>query len=263
LRIANLLSVLFLLRLTLVPAFIAVVTLAARKWGPRAAGFVTALPAVAGPTLGFYAVQQGPAFAANAARGSLMGLVGVAAFSAAYAHASRRCGWLTCVLIGWIAFGVVTVVALGVSVNAVTALLIAVTALLVARAVMPLPGVAQGNWPAPSWDLPLRMVSAATLVFALTAIADRLGPRLSGLLTPFPVATAIVAGFTHAQQGTAAVVRFFRGYMPALCSFAIFCFVFSRLLPGWGLPITCLAALAVQLLAQAVLIVLFKRIEQY
>lgn len=252
---------LLLLRLTLVPVFIAIVTLAARKWGPRAAGFVTALPAVAGPTLGFYAVQQGHAFAANAARGSLIGLVGVAAFSAAYAHASRRRGWLACVLIGWLAFGIVTIAALGVTVNAVSALLIAVIALLVARALMPRPGSAQGNWPAPAWDLPVRMISAAALVFVLTALADRLGPRLSGLLTPFPVATAIVAGFTHAQQGTAAVVRFFRGYMPALCSFAIFCFVFSLLLPVWGLAATCLAALAMQLLAQALLIVGFKRID--
>lgn len=252
---------LLLLRLTLVPVFIAIVTLAARKWGPRAAGLVTALPAVAGPTLGFYAVQQGHAFAATAARGSLIGLVGVAAFSAAYAHASRRYGWLACVLVGWLAFGVVTVAALDVTVDAVSALLIAIMALLVARALMPLAGPARGNWPAPAWDLPLRMIAAATLVFVLTAIADRLGPRLSGLLTPFPVATAIVAGFTHAQQGTPAVVRFFRGYMPALCSFAIFCFVFSRLLPVWGLAATCLAALAVQLLVQALLIVVFRRLE--
>ena len=157
---------LLLLRLTLVPVFIAIVTLAARKWGPRAAGFVTALPAVAGPTLGFYAVQQGHAFAANAARGSLIGLV-----SAAYAHASRRRGWLACVLIGWLAFGIVTIAALGVTVNAVSALLIAVIALLVARALMPRPGSAQGNWPAPAWDLPVRMISAAALVFVLTALA--------------------------------------------------------------------------------------------
>lgn len=250
---------LLLLRLTLVPVFIAVVTLAARRWGPRAAGLVTALPAVAGPTLGFYAVQQGSAFAANAARGSLIGLVGVAAFCAAYAHASTRLRWLPCVLIGWAAFGLVTIAALGVSVNAVAALSIAVIALLLARVVLPAPGPVNPNWPAPAWDLPLRMVSAATLVFVLTAVADRLGPRLSGLLTPFPVATAIVAGFTHAQQGTPAVVRFFRGYMPALCSFAIFCFVFALLLPTWNLAATCAAALTVQLIAQAMLIAAFRR----
>jgi len=106
----------------------------------------------------------------------------------------------------------------------------------------------------PRWDLPLRMFVAATLVFALTSAAARLGPALSGLLTPFPVATAIIAGFTHAQQGTAAVVRFLRGYMPGLCSFAIFCFVFALMLPTRTLPATLVVALAAQLGAQAILL---------
>ena len=42
-------------------------------------------------------------------------------------------------------------------------------------------------------------------------------------LTPFPVATAILAGFTHAQRGSSACVEFLRAYTPGLCGFAIFC----------------------------------------
>ena len=98
------------------------------------------------------------------------------------------------------------------------------------------------------------MIAAATLVFVLTSMAARLGPALSGLLTPFPVATAIIAGFMHAQEGSGAVLRFLRGYMPGLCSFAVFCFVFALTLPANSLAVAVTASLAVQLAAQAVLL---------
>lgn len=245
---------LLLLRLTLVPLLIAAVTLVVRRWGPRAAAFVAALPAVAGPTLGFYAVQQGHVFAAHAAEGALLGLVGVAAFCAAYGYASQRLGWPWCLLIGWLAFGLSTTVTLRASVGAGVALAIAIAALLGVRWLLPRPGPMQALRPAPAWDLPLRMLAAATLVFVLTSAADRLGPALSGLLTPFPVATAIIASFMHAQEGTSAVVRFLRGYMPGLCSFAIFCFVLALTLPTQSLPAAAAAALGAQLVAQAILL---------
>ncbi len=60
-----------LLKLFLVPALIALVTLAGRRWGPAVAGWLSAFPVVAGPILGFIALEQGAAFAARAAIGTL------------------------------------------------------------------------------------------------------------------------------------------------------------------------------------------------
>jgi len=252
--------VLFLLRLTLVPIFVALVTLAARRWGPRAAAFATALPVVAGPTLGFYVVQQGKPFAARAAEGSLVGLVGVAAFCAAYGHLSTRWRWPTCVLIGWLCFGAITLLTRHTTVGAGIGLVVAIASLMGVRYLLPTPGPVGAPRTSPKWDLPLRMCSAAALVFVLTATADRLGPALSGLLTPFPVATAIIAGFTHAQQGTGAVVRFLRGYMPGLCSFAIFCFVLAVMLPRASAAVSFAAALALQLVAQGIMLSWVRRL---
>jgi hypothetical protein len=245
---------LLLLRLTIVPIFIAIVTLVGRRWGPRVAAFVTALPAVVGPTFFFYAVQQGRAFAAHAAEGSLLGLVGVAAFCAAYGHGARRLSWPVCLIIGWIAFGAMTLLLLRVRVGALLGLVLSVAALLLVRRMLPHPGPPQPVRTPPAWDLPVRMLSAGTLVFLLTSVAARLGPALSGVLTPFPVATAILASFTHAQQGSAAVARFLRGYMLGLCSFAIFCCVLALMLPSHGLAVSIAAALGVQLAAQALLL---------
>jgi hypothetical protein len=256
--------VLLVLRLFLVPLLIAAVTLAARRWGPRVGAFVTALPAVAGPTLAFYAVQQGASFTADAARASLLGLVGVAAFCLAYAHASRRLHWSLCLLIGWTSFAALTIVTYRVHVGPIAAFVIAVAALLVARALLPSSPSSRRERvsPTPStkvdtWDLPLRMLSAAVLVFALTSAAERLGPSLSGILTPFPVATAILAGFTHAQRGSASCVEFLRPYTPGLCGFAIFCVVLALTLPHLTIVASFSVALAMQLVLQTLL---FRRV---
>jgi hypothetical protein len=245
--------VLLVLRLVLVPLLIAAVTLATRRWGHRVGAFVTALPAVAGPTLLFYAIQQGAPFAADAARGSLLGLVGVAAFCLSYAHASRRLHWSLCLLIGWASFAVVTLAMYRVHVGPIAAWVIAVVALVGARAVLPSSTPVRSVSNTQRWDLPMRMTSAAALVFTLTSAADRLGSSVSGILTPFPVATAILAGFTHAQRGSAACVEFLRTYTPGLCGFAIFCVMLALTLPHLPIAASFVVALVTQLVLQTAL----------
>ena len=244
---------LLVLRLVLVPLLIAAVTLASRRWGHRVGAFVTALPAVAGPTLLFYAIQQGAPFAADAARGSLLGLVGVAAFCLVYARASTRFHWSLCLLLGWASFAIVTVLMYRVHVGPVAAFLIAVATLIAARALLPSHGSVLPASGTPRWDLPLRMLSAAGLVFTLTAAADRLGSSVSGILTPFPVATAILAGFTHAQRGSAACIQFLRTYTPGLCGFGIFCVTLALTLPHLSIWASFVVALVTQLVLQTAL----------
>jgi hypothetical protein len=245
---------LLLLKLTVVPLFIGGVTLGSRRWGHRAAGFLTSLPIVAGPTLAFYAVEQGNTFAAEAARATLIGLVAVGVFCVAYERMSRRWGWLASVLVGWLAWGAVTLGVYRIRLGLVLSLGATVAGLLASRWC-----IAEPDRPpsidrprAPRWDVPLRMAVAATLVLALTSAADWLGPQLSGVLTPFPVATAIVAGFTHAQLGADATAWFFRGFIPGLCGFALFCCVLAALLPSQSWPLALAAALGAQLVSQEI-----------
>src|SRR5262245_59531611 len=71
-------SVLLLMKVVLVPALVVFVTLGGRRWGPRVGGLLTSFPIVAGPTLFFFAAEQGGLFARDAARATLVALVGVA-----------------------------------------------------------------------------------------------------------------------------------------------------------------------------------------
>jgi hypothetical protein len=242
--------VLLLLKLFLAPALIAVVTLAARRWGPRVGGWLTGLPSVAGPTLCFYAFEQGPRFAANAAHGTLLGLVAVPGFCLAYAYSGRRAPWPRSLLTGWGVFilGAALLTQLGVGV--VTSWILLAGSCAAGYLALPLHSPIPAAPAHSRWDLPLRMLTAAVLVVALTAVADRLGPELSGLLAPFPVATAIVAVFTHTQRGIESVIAFFRGFLPALVSFGLFCLVLALTLERVELVVALTLALTVQLTIQ-------------
>jgi len=66
------------------------------------------------------------------------------------------------------------------------------------------------------------------LVLAITGAAGTLGPALSGVLTPFPIATTIVVAFWLAQDGPAASRSLLRGFVRALPGFAL-CFFLAAL----------------------------------
>jgi hypothetical protein len=244
--------VLLLLKLFLAPVLIAIVTLGARRWGPRVGGWLTGLPTVAGPTLVFYAFEQGTAFAARASHATLVGLVAIPWFCVAYAYVGRRAGWAVSLIAGWttFVFGIAFLSLREINLFVTWALL----AVNCAAGYMALPAhtPVSAEQVHSKWDLPSRMLAAAVLVTVLTAVADILGPQLSGLLAPFPVATAIVAAFTHKQRGVDAVVIFFRGFLPALVSFGLFCVVLAVALEPLGIARALTLALVVQLSTQVV-----------
>jgi hypothetical protein len=239
-----------LLKLVLVPGLIALVTLAGRRFGPRVGGWLNALPLVAGPVLFFLALEQGQAFVARAALSTLAGLAAVAAFAVIYSWAAIARPWWVCVPIGWTAFAALTVAVQAIPWTAVSGLALALGAFGVAPFLLSPVPEAPAPAPAPAWDLPLRMAAAVVLVLVVTGLATWLGPRLSGAITPFPIATTILLAFTHAQQGAPAAVGFLRAFLPAMWSFALFCFVLAVGGVALGRDLAFLAALAVSLAVQ-------------
>src|SRR3990172_1682278 len=92
-----------LLKLILVPVLIGALSLAGRRWGPAVGGWLAGLPWTSGPVALFLALEQGTTFASNAAQGTLMGLVSVAAFCLAYSVTAGRRGWRASLRGGWAA----------------------------------------------------------------------------------------------------------------------------------------------------------------
>src|SRR3954462_7994705 len=95
---------LLVLKLTLAPGLVVVTTLAGRRWGPRAAGWLGGLPVVVGPILLALALERGDPFAADAAEGALLGLLSLTFFIVTYGWAARAMSWLPAAALGWAAF---------------------------------------------------------------------------------------------------------------------------------------------------------------
>jgi len=247
-------------KLLLAPSFVVGASLATRRFGARIGGLIGGLPVVAGPILLVYALTHGPAFAAGAAAGTLLGLISLIAFVVVYARLAGRLSWTVSMLAGWSAFAAATAVFSKVTLPAGAALALAGAAIIAGLAALPRrPRSLRVHAPPPAWDLPLRAGCALALVLTLTAVAGWLGPQLSGLLAPFPIIATVLAVFTHAQRGPEELVRLLRGLVSGFGAFALFFFTLAVSLPALDTMAAFSLASAVALLAQGLLIAASRR----
>jgi hypothetical protein len=238
------------LKLVVTPALIGAATLAGRRWGQAVGGWLVGLPLTTGPVAFFIALDQGEAFAAGAALGSLGGAAAEAAFCVGYGRLATRAGWPLALLAGSAVFGAVGVALHGLALGPPSLLALGIGALLLALRLMPASAGAPTPVPPPRGDLIARMALATTVVLVLTALAPRLGPRLSGLLATYPLFAAILAAFAHRLQGAIAAASVLRGLLFGLFAFAAFCFVLGVALVPLGIAGAFAAAAAVALLVQ-------------
>jgi hypothetical protein len=214
------------LKVALAPALVVGVTLGARRWGPRVGGMLIALPVVAGPILLVITLEHGEVFGAHAARGALLGVVALSAFCVAFAAAATLRRWPAALLLGWAAYAGIAACGTQWDAPPVAGLATALVALLFAQAFL---RRKEGDTDAlsssrPPWDLYARAGATTALVIVLTTVAGALGPAVSGVLTPFPIAASVLAAFTLAHDGPAASVAMLRGFVTALPGFAAFFF---------------------------------------
>jgi hypothetical protein len=251
--------ILLAVKVLLAPSFVVGASLVTRRYGPQVGGLIAGLPVVAGPILLAYALAHGREFTATAAAGTLLGLVSLIAFVVVYGRLAGRVWWGASMLAGWIAFAAITAV-FSVDTPAVgVALGLAGVALVAGLAALPRPGPDQRpQAPPPTWDLPLRAACAVAMVLTLTAVAGWLGPRLSGLLAPFPIIATVMATFTHAQRGTDDLLRLLRGLLNGFGAFALFCFTLSVSLRRLDTAAAFALATALALLTQTIVLALVR-----
>lgn len=250
---------LLLLKVAIAPAFIAVVSLIALRYGHRAAGWLVALPINTGTIILILTLTEGAGFAATAALGALLGIVSLSAFAIGYALSALRYPWPVCLGIAAAGFVASTLVLSGAPELVLVDLAASVVAVVIVLLVVPKRDDSALALPAPRWEIPLRMLTAAVLVLVITTVAENLGPQLSGLLSPIPVFTVTLVIFTHSRQGPAPVFVFLRGLQYGLFSFAAFCAVVAVLLVPYGLAVAMGAGLAALLGVYALVRMLLER----
>ena len=246
------------LKLVLTPALIGVATVVGRRFGPSISGWLVGLPFTSGPVSLFLALEQGTSFAAAAAAGSIGGVAASAVFAVAYATVARRSGWPASLAVASVAFAAAVVGLRALPLDSGFPLpLLALYAGGVAAAIagirlIPPPDILEQAPAAPRWDLPVRMFVATGLVILITSAAPLLGPKLSGLLTTYPVYAGVLAVFAHAQRGGAAAVQVVRGLCYGILAFATFFLAVGALVDRVGILPAFLAAAAGAIFVQAV-----------
>jgi hypothetical protein len=242
------------LQFLLAPALVAASTLAARAWGERVGGVVSAFPVIVGPVLLVEAQTHGTAFAADAAAGTLLGLATLSGFAVAYARTAQRAGWRASLAAGWaVAAAIGAVVAIS-GAGALAGPPVAAVSLALAYRALPRGGgVVDAPRLAPRWDLPLRMAVTSVLVVALVAAAGALGPTLGGILAALPTLASVLAVFTHRQRGAAAATQLLRGMLAGMAGFLVFCVLVAALVDRAGIAGAFVGAALAAALVQTVL----------
>ncbi|GAA4410238.1 hypothetical protein [Quisquiliibacterium transsilvanicum] len=239
-----------LLKLLLVPGFLALVTLAGRRWGPSVAGWLAGLPVVAGPILYFLSLELGIEFGARAATASLAAILSAFAFSVTYGRVCRQRGWLGALLIGLCAWFVAAQLLVRLPLSLPLSVALAGAALLAAPRLLPRAVAVVAVRAAPGWDLWLRMAAGAALTVAVTGLAAGIGPAWSGVLSVFPVLSLVLSVSSHRAYGPEFVLALLRAMATGMWSFGAFCLALALALPRLDLVAAFATALATTLAVQ-------------
>jgi uncharacterized membrane protein (GlpM family) len=96
------------------------------------------------------------------------------------------------------------------------------------------------------------MVAGAGMVVFVTTVGPYFGATISGMLTTIPTVAAVLAIFTHAQEGPDRTVGVMRGMTHGLLGFASFLTVLAATLEPLGIPVSFALAGSVVVVVQLV-----------
>ena len=238
------------LKLTLVPLFLSIVSLSGRWWGPTVAGWLAALPVVAGPILYLIVLQNGPAFGARAAAMALAAILASEAFNFAYAWICRMRAWPIALAAGLCAWFAAAAALSLLPASLPYGTLAAVCAVAFAQTFLPRNDEAPRAMAVGKRDLTGRMAAGALLTLAVTTASARLGPAWSGLLAVFPLLSCVLAVSSQRAYGAPYVVALFRGMVAGRLSFGAFCVYLALALPRLAPTTAFVEAAVVAVLAQ-------------
>lgn len=253
-----------ILKLTIVPLFILVVTLAGKKWGTQLAGLLGGLPIVAGPIVVFLALEQGQAFGAVAATSAIASVVALLAFGVAYSWLCLSKPWPVAYPLSLVVWLFTAFLLSQLMLRPWLALVLAFMAIALTPVLLP-KVFSEPNGSNRLKDLPLRLISGAILTLAVTQSAQLLGEHWSGILAVFPVIGSVLVIFTHRNQGAAAVTQLYRGMVKGLCSLSLFFLILTYAWQDngfwWPVVIAVCSALGLQLLFKLPALIYSSRIK--
>jgi hypothetical protein len=234
----------YVLKAAVTGSLVALVMLAARRWGGNMAGLLAGLPLTTVPALTWIGLEQGAAVAAQVSIGSVVGCSLVPIFALVYERVARSLSPVATLVVGV----AVLSVGVGLASHLESSLWLAGTlAPLISVAALTLMGSRIAHVPAttlsPRFVLALSAMSAALVSVLLSIVAADIGPRLAGVLTALPIVGIVTVAAEHAGGGPAAMTTFLRGYVMSSLGRSAFGAVFAACVISQGIAAAMCAAL--------------------
>lgn len=220
-----------ILKLLLTPLLTLAVSLAARAWGHRASGWLTALPIVAAPISAVLLLEQGVDFLVQTSVATLVALPAIALYILVFARVARRYGWVASLLAGWTAFVAAALPLSQLPAGALGGLAMTWLALAAVLALLPRSQAPRVPVHVPRIEIALRMAASVVLMLAVSYGAETLGARISGVLLSFPIGGSVLPAFTRGMHGVEATTLLLRGFALGMFAFPMFFFVLALALP--------------------------------
>ena len=224
-----------LLKISVPPVLVALMSMAARRWGPTFGGLIMGLPWMTGPVLYFLGIDRGIPFLVDASRGAVLAVWGMGAFILCFGFAAARGASagaaIASAVTGYVLMGLVTQT---IATPLWLAVVIAIVVLLATNRMLPAPRAAILPGALPAWDIPARMVATFFLVTIIMISTDVLGPQRSGIVGSYPVILTVIGIFTLRQWGPDALLRVLNGISKSLLAFVGFFAVVGFTAPSVG-----------------------------
>ena len=174
-----------LLKLMIVPVLVALMSLAARRFGPMVGGLLIGLPWMTGPIIFFLGQERGDSETVKLAVGAMLATVSISAYALTYGRLGMTSRWPVSLAAGAAAYAGVGWALSGVVLAPTPAALIGGSCLLAASFLIPAPRQLRPSLALPWWDIPVRMLASAVMVIMIALVSDRLGATASGILPVF------------------------------------------------------------------------------
>jgi len=234
-----------------------------RRYGGLVAGMLVGFPVVTAPVAFFMALEQGQAFGASSAAAICFALSGVSAFAIVYGLIARSRSWPAALAGAIAAYFLVSGIAVHLGDEPLIATLWTLGIVAFGLWLAGHPAAPPAAFVAPWWDIWLRLAITALIVLAVTAAADRLGPRLSAIPATYPAITSVITPFVHARNGEAAAAAILRGVLLSHVAFALLFLVVGATVGSLGVPLAYALATAVSLAASALVVSIDRRHEAH
>ncbi|ANS62897.1 hypothetical protein SLINC_0673 [Streptomyces lincolnensis] len=233
-----------LLRVCLAPCLVLLVSVVARRLGPRRGGQLIGAPTSTGPFLLLMCSTYGPGPAARAAHGCVTGTLVVVCFGLAYARLAPvlRPAWtLLAALAGAATAGLAGALCGSVLLTA------GLTVAVIFAGLATRPSGDRGPRPtnrARAWEIPMRMAVSALMVLGAVATARALGSFLGGVLAALPILLAVMGTALHRSAGASVAADLMRGALHSTAGTLCFLLVLGTALVPLGPAPAFLLALA-------------------